>query len=190
MRQTRQGHAAPAQEGVAHHRRHAEQIQHQPAVAAVVAQQVEVAIGNEGLAALARLHDVAATRPTFAPGTSSCNARPRWPASCGRSARRGRCDTPSSCARRSSVPNCAIGMLSSPSMIDGMRGGPQQLVAQVLVDELVQVEQVLQQLPARAERRRDQLDQRLGIVGGDVLVGERRTQRARDAASARCARRA
>ena len=59
------------------------------------------------------------------------------------------------------------------------RRRPQQLIAEVLVDELVQVEQVLQQLPGSAEGRRDQLDQRLGIVGGDVLVGERRAQRAR-----------
>ena len=55
-------------------------------------------------------------------------------------------------------------------------GGPQQLVAEVLVDELVQVEQVLQQLPGRAESRRDQLDQRFGIIGGDVLVRERRAE--------------
>ena len=59
--------------------------------------------------------------------------------------------------------------------LDGARhaGRPQQLLAQVAVDELVQVEQILQQLPALRERRRHQLDQRLGIVGGDVLVGER-----------------
>ena len=49
----------------------------------------------------------------------------------------------------------------------------------MLVDELVQVEQVLQQLPGSAEGRRDQLDQRLGIVGGDVFVGERRAEGAR-----------
>ena len=59
------------------------------------------------------------------------------------------------------------------------RRRPEQFVAQVLVDELVQVEQVLQQLPAGAEGRRDELDQRLGIVRGDVLVGERGAQRAR-----------
>ncbi len=57
------------------------------------------------------------------------------------------------------------------------RRGPQQLVAHVLVDELVQVEQVLQQLPARAERGRHQLDQRLGIVRGDVVVRERGAER-------------
>ena len=50
---------------------------------------------------------------------------------------------------------------------------PQELVAEVAVDELVQVEQVLQQLPARRERGRDELDERLGVVGRDVLVRER-----------------
>ena len=77
------------------------------------------------------------------------------------------------------LPNCAIGMLASPSMMRRHRRGPQQFIAQVLVDELVQVEQVLQQLPRGAEGGRHQLDQRLGIVGGDVLVGERRAQRPR-----------
>ncbi len=47
------------------------------------------------------------------------------------------------------------------------------------VHELVQVEQVLQQLPGGRERRGHQLDQRLGVVGRDVLVGERGAQRAR-----------
>src|SRR6185437_14679284 len=57
-------------------------------------------------------------------------------------------------------------------------GGPQQLAAEMAVDELVQVEEVLQQLPSGGERRRDQLDQRLGIVGRDVLTGERGAERA------------
>src|SRR5256884_5759462 len=37
---------------------------------------------------------------------------------------------------------------------------------------LFRSEQVLQQLPAVRERGRDQLDQRLGIVRGDVPAGE------------------
>ena len=77
------------------------------------------------------------------------------------------------------LPNCAIGNARVAVDDRRHRRRPQQLVAQVLVDELVQVEQVLQQLPARAEGRRDQLDQRLGIVRGDVFVGERRAERAR-----------
>src|ERR1700735_2509585 len=43
----------------------------------------------------------------------------------------------------------------------------------------MQVEEVLQELPARREGRRHQLDQRLGVVCRDVLVGERRAERAR-----------
>jgi len=51
--------------------------------------------------------------------------------------------------------------------------------AEVPIDELVQVQQVLQQLPAVGEGRGDQLDQRFGVIGGDVLVGERRAERDR-----------
>ena len=58
-------------------------------------------------------------------------------------------------------------------------GRPQQLVVQVPVDELMDVAQILQQFPGLAERRGDQLDQRFGKIGGDVLVGERRAQRGR-----------
>ncbi len=73
-------------------------------------------------------------------------------------------------------------------------GSPQQLVTHVLVDELVQVEHVLQELPAGLEGRRYQLDQRLGEIRGDVFVGERAAQcggvrRLRDAALGRDAQR-
>src|SRR5256884_2199605 len=44
---------------------------------------------------------------------------------------------------------------------------------------LFRSEQVLQQLPAVRERGRDQLDQRLGIVRGDVLAGERGAEQRR-----------
>ena len=47
------------------------------------------------------------------------------------------------------------------------------------IDKLMQVEQVLQQFPAGGEGRRDKLNQRLGIVGRDVLVRERGTERTR-----------
>jgi hypothetical protein len=58
----------------------------------------------------------------------------------------------------------------------GHAGRPQQLVTQVTVDELMQIEQVLQQLPAGRESRRHQLDQRLGIIRRDVNIGECRAQ--------------
>jgi hypothetical protein len=53
---------------------------------------------------------------------------------------------------------------------------PQQFVAQVAIHELVDVAQVLQQLPGLAERRRDQLDQRFGEIRRDVFIGEGRAQ--------------
>src|ERR1039457_3592606 len=43
----------------------------------------------------------------------------------------------------------------------------------------MQVNKVLQELPAGREGRRHKLDQRLGVVRRDVLVGERRAERAR-----------
>src|SRR5579862_4565925 len=43
----------------------------------------------------------------------------------------------------------------------------------------MQVEEILQQLPARGKSRRHELDERFGIVRRDVLVGERRAQQRR-----------
>ncbi len=73
-------------------------------------------------------------------------------------------------------------------------GRPEQFFVQMAVHELVDVAQVLQQLPGLAERRRDQLDQRLGKIRGDVLVGERcpesrRVRRLHDVAGGRDAQR-
>ena len=64
----------------------------------------------------------------------------------------------------------AIGSSSSLADLAGHAGGPEQLIAQVAIDELVQVQQVLQQRPVIGKRRGDQLDQRFGIVGGDVRM--------------------
>ena len=61
----------------------------------------------------------------------------------------------------------------------GHAGCPQQLVPQVPVYELVQIAEELHQLPALMKRRGDELDQRLGVIGGDDLVGESRPQRGR-----------
>ena len=58
----------------------------------------------------------------------------------------------------------------------GHAGGPQQLIIEVAVHELMDVAQILQQLPGLAERRSDQFDQRLGEIRGDMFVGERRAQ--------------
>ena len=72
-----------------------------------------------------------------------------------------------------------MGMLVVAFDVARHAGRPEPFAVQVAVDELVQVQQVLQQLPARAEGRRHQLDQRFGVIGGDVLVGQRRAQRGR-----------
>ena len=59
----------------------------------------------------------------------------------------------------------------------GHAGRPEELITDLAVDELVQVAQVLHQLPGLVEGRRDELDQRLGVVRRDAFVGERRAQR-------------
>ena len=56
---------------------------------------------------------------------------------------------------------------------------PEELIAERAVDELVQIRQVLQELPAGVEGRRDKLDQAFRIVGRDVAIGKRRAERLR-----------
>src|ERR1019366_8582658 len=56
---------------------------------------------------------------------------------------------------------------------------PQQLVIQMPVNELMDIAQILQQLPTLEEWRGYQLDQGFGKIRRDVIVGERRTQRKR-----------
>jgi hypothetical protein len=65
--------------------------------------------------------------------------------------------------------------------LDGARhaGRPEQFLIHALVHEAVQVAEVLEEFPALGKGWRDQLDQRFGVVGRDVLVGERRPQRLR-----------
>ena len=82
------------------------------------------------------------------------------------------------------APNCASGMPSSPANAQGMLVAHSISSPQMPVDELMDVAEVLQQLPALVERRSDQLDQRLGEIGGDVLIGERRAERRRVRGSA------
>ncbi len=64
---------------------------------------------------------------------------------------------------------------------DGARHArcPQQFVFQMPIDELMQIEQVLEQLPALRERRRHELDERFGKISRDVIVGQRRPERTR-----------
>jgi hypothetical protein len=158
--------------------RNAEQVEHDPAVATVVSQQVEIAIGDERLAALARLHDI----------------RPRIPhplrervveMHTGDGLHDAAVAHPESLAVYGFHP-ADIGFAelrdrNAGVAIDdrGHRCRPQKLVTQMLIDELMQIEKVLQQLPTGRESRRDELDQRFRVVGSDVFVGERGTQHRR-----------
>ncbi len=56
---------------------------------------------------------------------------------------------------------------------------PEQLAVEAPLHERVHVAEELQRLPLRALRRRHELGQRFGIVGGDVRVSQRRAERAR-----------
>ena len=56
---------------------------------------------------------------------------------------------------------------------------PKQLVADVLIDHLVDVRELLQAALDAGVGRGDQLELRLGKIGGDVRVRERRAERLR-----------
>ena len=88
------------------------------------------------------------------------------------------------------LPNCASGMLASPSIAQGMLVAHSNSSPQMPVDELMDIAQILHQLPGLAERRRDQFDQRFGKIRGDVFVGQRRAQGLRMARLGNLTRRA
>ena len=56
---------------------------------------------------------------------------------------------------------------------------PEQLVAELPIDELVDVAEVLLEFPGPVERRCHELDQGFRVVGRDVRMGQRRAERAR-----------
>ena len=144
-------------------------------MATVVAQQREVGVGAEVRAGVGLLDDVRQHRPEVL-GERIVEVH----------ARDGLHHPPVAQAEapavnglhRADVRAAVLGDRDALVALDGAghAGRPQQLVADVAVDELVQVAEVLGQLPGLGERRRDQLDQRLGVVGGQVLVAERRAQ--------------
>ena len=53
---------------------------------------------------------------------------------------------------------------------------PQQLVTEFLVGKLMYVANDLQCLPGTTERRRHELEQRLGEIGGNKTIGQGRTE--------------
>ncbi|MNH07916.1 hypothetical protein D3C79_673180 [compost metagenome] len=56
------------------------------------------------------------------------------------------------------------------------RRAPQVFVAQLAVDETVGLFEAFEHLGRVGQRWGDELQQRLGIIGGDLLVGQRRSQ--------------
>ena len=169
---------AIAQKRAAQSRGGTKQVRHDPAVPAVVAQQIEIArrakilLGAVALAYLGkhrperrghreiemhagnRLHH-AAVAYLEAVTVNELNAPlVRWPI-----------------ARDRHVLIAA--------QFAGHRAGPQQLIADAPVDELMQVAQVVEQCGVIGEGRRDQLDERFGIIGRDVRIGQGGAERAR-----------
>jgi hypothetical protein len=61
----------------------------------------------------------------------------------------------------------------------GHAGGPEQFLTDVAIDELVQVAEKLGEFPGLGERRRDEFDQRLGIVRRQMLVRQGRSETGR-----------
>ena len=168
-------HLAALQERRTDRRRVAEEIQDDPAVTAVVAQQREVAVGAEVLARVVALAEVGEDRPeVLGERVVEVHARDGLHHATVAVAEAAPVDG----LHRADVRLAVLGDRDALLALDGARhaGRPEQLVVQVAVDELVQVAEVLQQLPGVRERRRDQLDQRLGVVGGDVLVGQGRPE--------------
>ncbi len=169
---------ASAHERAAHRRRIAEQIQDEPAVTTIVAQQAEVLLGNETLICVRRLQCRGQHRPEMrrervvvvhaGDGLHHAAVAPAEAAAIG--------------LLHASYVRAAITRDRNTRIaVDDARhaGGPQQLLAKMAIDELMQIAQVLQQLPRLAECRRHQLDQRFGVIRRDVLVRERGAELAR-----------
>jgi hypothetical protein len=54
----------------------------------------------------------------------------------------------------------------------GHAGGPKNLIAQMLIEKVVGFEKEAQGFAAISRRRRDDLGQRLGVIGGDISIGQ------------------
>ena len=166
---------AALQEGRADRRRIAEQVQDQPAVAAVIAQEREVGVRAELLARVVALQEIRQHRPEMLrERVVEMHAGDGLHHPSVAQAEAATVDG----LHPADVRRTVLGDRDAGVAGDGTRHArrPQQLVADVAVDELVQVAEVLGEFPGFGEGRRDQLDQRLGVVGGQVLVGERRAQ--------------
>ena len=169
-------HYVPAlEERLAQRRRGAEQVQDQPPVAAVIPQQREIRLVDELLSARPRLPGLVQHRPEVArERVVEVHPRDRLHDPAVTQAQSHAVDA----LHPSDVGAAVLRDRDAgvPVQRAGHAGRPQQFLVEVPVDELVQVAEVLQQLPGLAEGGRDQLDQRLRVVGRHVRTRQRRAQ--------------
>ena len=171
-------HRPTLEEAATDRRRCAEQVQDQPAVPPVVAQQREIRFVDECLARAARLAGQLQRRPeALREGVVEVHPRDRLHHPPVAQPQAATIDV----LHAADVRTAVLGQRDARVAIEraGHAGGPQQFVINVPVGELVQVQQVLQQLPGLGHRRCDQFEQGLGVVGRDLRIGQRRAERCR-----------
>ena len=158
--------------------RDAEQEQDQPAVAPVVPQEREVRVVDQRLAAQLRLGHRLEHRPEpVRERVVEVDARDRLHHPPVALAEADPVDVLHAADVRAAVAGDRdLGVVLDPA---GHAGRPEQFLAQLAVDELVDVAEVLLQFPGARERRRHELDQGFRVVGRDVRVGQRRAERRR-----------
>ncbi|MNS30509.1 hypothetical protein D3C72_625440 [compost metagenome] len=171
----RQAALAPLEEGVADGRGGAEQIGHQPAEAVDVANKPHVLVGDEALAAAPLSHQILPLAPE--------------------AVRHGEVEVhPGDHLHQAAVAvlqALAIEGLHAPDVGAAVLGqanallvadeaghgeGPDPLIPQVVNGVTVDVAKLLDQALDGVGRRGDELQQALGVVGGDVGMGQRRPQ--------------
>ena len=170
------GHLAPGEEGAAHRRRDPEQEQDHPPVTAVVPQEREVSVVDESLAAQLRGRHGLEHRPEpVREGVVEVHARDRLHHPPVAQAEADPVDVLHAADVRAAVARDRdLAVVPDPA---GHAGRPQELVAEFAVDELVDVAQVLLQLPGSRERRGHELDQGFRVIRRDVRVGQCRAER-------------
>ncbi len=156
------GHEARAQR-----RRDAEQVQRQPAVAAVIAHQVKITRRDKLGVVPVRAQQLGPQRPeSLREGIVVVRAGDRLH----QSAVAGLQAAPIDFLEVSAVRAPVLGdrHLALAGDLAGHGGGPQQLVVEPPRHEMVQLAEVPGQRGVVGEGRRHQLEQRLGIIGRDV----------------------
>ena len=166
---------APGHEARAQRRRDPEQVQRQPAEAPVVAHQVEVARRGERGIVAARAQLLSPQRPEFR----------------GKRVIEMRAGDGLHQAAVAGLQAAPVHFLEVPAVRTAVardrhlglagdlarhRRGPQHFVAEPPHHKVVQVPEVARQRLVVGEGRRHQLEQRLGIIGGDVRVAQRAAQ--------------